>query len=61
MVCYWHIYESRPNVTSDAAALAIKSGKWSFVPERLPSFCSSDVTAPQGWIEEADLNRIPSN
>ena len=46
------IYESRPNVTSDAAALAIKSGNAVVLRTGKDAFhsASSDRDSPQGWI-----------
>lgn len=52
------IYESRPNVTSDAAALAIKSGNAVVLRTGRDAFHSarSIVTALKAGLEEAGLN-----
>lgn len=52
------IYESRPNVTSDAAALAIKSGNAVVLRTGKDAFYSAQaiVTALKGGLEEAGLN-----
>lgn len=52
------IYESRPNVTSDAAALAIKSGNAVVLRTGRDAFYSAQaiVTALKGGLEEAGLN-----
>ena len=52
------IYESRPNVTSDAAALAIKSGNAVVLRTGKDAFHSAQaiVTALKGGLEEAELN-----
>ena len=52
------IYESRPNVTSDAAALAIKSGNAVVLRTGKDPFHSAQaiVTALKGGLEEAGLN-----
>ena len=52
------IYESRPNVTSDAAALAIKSGNAVVLRTGKDAFYSAQaiVTALKGVLEEAGLN-----
>lgn len=52
------IYESRPNVTSDAAALAIKSGNAVVLRTGKDAFHSAQaiVTALKGGLEEAGLN-----
>ena len=52
------IYESRPNVTSDAAALAIKSGNAVVLRTGRDAFHSAQaiVTALKGGLEEAGLN-----
>ena len=52
------IYESRPNVTSDAAALAIKSGNAVVLRTGKNAFHSAQaiVTALKGGLEEAGLN-----
>ena len=52
------IYESRPNVTSDAAALAIKSGNAGGLRTGKDAFHSAQaiVTALKGGLEEAGLN-----
>ena len=52
------IYESRPNVTSDAAALAIKSGNAVVLRTGKDAFHSVQaiVTALKGGLEEAGLN-----
>ena len=51
------IYESRPNVTSDAAALAIKSGNACVLRGGKEAFCSSNaiVQAMQKGLVEAGL------
>ena len=56
------IYESRPNVTSDAAALAIKSGKCSGSSywKGCLSFCPSDRDRTQGWIGRSRTQSRPS-
>ena len=53
------IYESRPNVTSDAAALAIKSGNAVVLRTGKDAFhsASSDRDSPQCWIGRS---RTPS-
>ena len=53
------IYESRPNVTSDAAALAIKSGNAVVLRTGKDAFHSAQaiVTALKGWIGRS---RTPS-
>ena len=52
------IYESRPNVTSDAAALAIKSGNAVVLRNGKDAFHSAQaiVTALKAGLEEAGLN-----
>ena len=52
------IYESRPNVTSDAAALAIKSGNAVVLRTGKDAFRSAQaiVTALKAGLEEAGLN-----
>lgn len=52
------IYESRPNVTSDAAALAIKSGNAVLLRTGKDAFYSAQaiVTALKAGLEEAGLN-----
>ena len=52
------IYESRPNVTSDAAALAIKSGNAVVLRTGKDAFHSAQaiVTALKAVLEEAGLN-----
>ena len=52
------IYESRPNVTSDAAALAIKSGNAVVLRTGKDAFYSAQaiVTALKSGLEEAGLN-----
>lgn len=52
------IYESRPNVTSDAAALAIKSGNAVVLRTGRDAFYSAQaiVTALKAGLEEAGLN-----
>ena len=52
------IYESRPNVTSDAAALAIKSGNAVVLRTGKDAFHSAQaiVTALKAGLEEARLN-----
>ena len=52
------IYESRPNVTSDAAALAIKSGNAVVLRTGKDAFHSAQaiVTALKAGVEEAELN-----
>ena len=52
------IYESRPNVTSDAAALAIKSGNAVVLRTGKDAFHSAQaiVTALKAGLEEAGLN-----
>ena len=52
------IYESRPNVTSDAAALAIKSGNAVVLRTGKDAFQSAQaiVTALKAGLEEAGLN-----
>ena len=52
------VYESRPNVTSDAAALAIKSGNAVVLRTGKDAFHSAQaiVTALKGGLEEAGLN-----
>lgn len=52
------IYESRPNVTSDAAALAIKSGNAVVLRTGKDAFHSAKaiVTALKAGLEEAGLN-----
>ena len=52
------IYESRPNVTSDAAALAIKSGNAVVLRTGRDAFHSAQaiVTALKSGLEEAGLN-----
>ena len=52
------IYESRPNVTSDAAALAIKSGNAVVLRTGKDAFHSAQaiVTALKARLEEAGLN-----
>ena len=52
------IYESRPNVTSDAAALAIKSGNAVVLRTGKDAFHSAQaiVTALKGGLEEAGLH-----
>lgn len=52
------IYESRPNVTSDAAALAIKSGNAVVLRTGKDDFHSAQaiVTALKAGLEEAGLN-----
>lgn len=52
------IYESRPNVTSDAAALAIKSGNAVVLRTGKDAFHSAQaiVTALNAGLEEAGLN-----
>ena len=52
------IYESRPNVTSDAAALAIKSGNAVVLRTGRDAFHSAQaiVTALKAGLEEAGLN-----
>ena len=52
------IYESRPNVTSDAAVLAIKSGNAVVLRTGKDAFHSAQaiVTALKGGLEEAGLN-----
>ena len=51
------IYESRPNVTSDAAALAIKAGSACVLRGGKEAFCSADaiVTAMQKGLQKAGL------
>ena len=51
------IYESRPNVTSDAAALALKSGNACVLRGGKEAFRSANaiVTAMQAGLEAADL------
>ena len=53
------IYESRPNVTSDAAALAIKSGNAVVLRTGKDAFHSAQaiVTALKAGLEEAELNQ----
>ena len=53
------IYESRPNVTSDAAALAIKSGNAVVLRTGKDAFHSAQaiVTALKAGLEEAGLNQ----
>lgn len=53
------IYESRPNVTSDAAALAIKSGNACILRGGKEAFRSANaiVKAMQAGLEKAGLNR----
>lgn len=52
------IYESRPNVTSDAAALTIKSGNAVVLRTGKDAFHSAQaiVTALKGGLEESGLN-----
>ena len=52
------IYESRPNVTSDAAALAIKSGNAVVLRTGKDAFHSAQaiVTALKAGLEKAELN-----
>lgn len=52
------IYESRPNITSDAAVLAIKSGNAVVLRTGRDAFHSAQaiVTALKGGLEEAGLN-----
>ena len=52
------IYESRPNVTSDTAALAIKSGNAVVLRTGKDAFHSAQaiVTALKAGLEEAELN-----
>ena len=52
------IYESRPNVTSDAAALALKSGSACVLRGGKEAFRSANaiVTAMQAGLEAADLS-----
>lgn len=52
------IYESRPNVTSDAAVLAIKSGNAVVLRTGKDAFYSAQaiVTALKGGLEESGLN-----
>ncbi|HEL2309281.1 TPA: glutamate-5-semialdehyde dehydrogenase [Streptococcus suis] len=52
------IYESRPNVTSDAAALAIKSGNAVILRGGKEAFHSAQaiVTALKAGLEQADLS-----
>ena len=52
------IYESRPNVTSDAAALAIKAGSACVLRGGKEAFRSANaiVTAMQAGLEAADLS-----
>ena len=52
------IYESRPNVTSDAAALAVKSGNAVVLRTGKDAFHSAQaiVTALKAGLEEAGLN-----
>ena len=52
------IYESRPNVTSDAAALAIKSGNAVVLRTGKDAFHSAQaiVTALKAGLEEVELN-----
>ena len=51
------VYEARPNVTSDAAALALKSGNACVLRSGSDAFCSADaiVKAMQKGLEEAGL------
>lgn len=53
------IYESRPNVTSDAAALAIKSGNACILRGGKEAFRSANaiVNAMQAGLEKAGLNK----
>lgn len=53
------IYESRPNVTSDAAALAIKSGNACILRGGKEAFRSANaiVEAMQAGLEKAGLNK----
>lgn len=53
------IYESRPNVTSDAAALAIKSGNACILRGGKEAFRSANaiVKAMQSGLEKAGLNK----
>ncbi|HQJ23913.1 MAG TPA: glutamate-5-semialdehyde dehydrogenase [Bacillota bacterium] len=53
------IYESRPNVSSDAAALALKSGNVCILRSRKEAFKSADaiVAAMQEGLEKAGLPR----
>ena len=52
------IYESRPNVTSDAAALALKSGNACILRSGKEAFCSANaiVNALQKGLAAAGLN-----
>lgn len=52
------IYESRPNVTSDAAALALKAGSACVLRGGKEAFCSAQaiVSAMQSGLEAADLS-----
>ena len=52
------VYEARPNVTSDAAALALKSGNACVLRSGSDAFCSADaiVKAMQSGLEEAGLS-----
>ena len=51
------VYEARPNVTSDAAALALKSGNACVLRSGSDAFCSADaiVKAMQKGLQEAGL------
>ena len=51
------VYEARPNVTSDAAALALKSGNACVLRSGSDAFCSADaiVKAMQKGLEKAGL------
>ncbi len=51
------VYESRPNVTSDAAALAVKAGSACVLRSGRDAFCSANaiVQAMQSGLEKAGL------
>ena len=53
------VYEARPNVTSDAAVLALKSGNACVLRSGSDAFCSANaiVKAMQTGLEQAGLNR----
>ena len=53
------VYEARPNVTSDAAVLALKSGNACVLRSGSDAFCSAGaiVKAMQTGLEQAGLNR----
>ena len=53
------VYEARPNVTSDAAALALKSGNACVLRSGSDAFCSADaiVKAMQTGLEKAGLEK----